>query len=92
MKNPKGAVDRIKIGLGIGLLAVLTGCAGGYVEGGYGGVAVVPGPDTYLFGGWGGGYERGGAVRDYSHRGIVSRSVAHGAGPVAHAGGFGGRR
>jgi hypothetical protein len=92
MKNSHGAVDRIKIGLGIGLLAVLTGCGGAYVEGGYGGVAVVPGPDTYLFGGWGGGYERGGEVRGYSQRGYVSRSVAHGGGGVvAHAGGGRGR-
>ena len=36
--------DRIKIGLGIALLAALTGCVG-YVDGGYyGGPVVVPGP------------------------------------------------
>jgi hypothetical protein len=94
-----GPFDRIRIGLGIAMVAALTGC-GGYWGGGYGGVAVVPGPDTYLFGGWGGGYERGRDVHVYSQRGSVSRSVAHvggggiahaGGGGIAHAGGGGGR-
>jgi hypothetical protein len=64
------------IGLGIALLAGLMGCMG-YVDAGYGSAVVVPGPDVYLFGG---GYERGRDVRDYSHRGSVSRAVAHPAG------------
>jgi len=65
--------DRIKIGLGIALLAAVTGCVG-YVDGGYGGAVVVPGPDLYFYGG---SYERGRDVRDYSHRGFESRAVAH---------------
>ena len=36
MNKANGPVDRIKIGLGIALLAALTGCVG-YVDGGYGG-------------------------------------------------------
>ncbi len=68
--------DRIKIGLGISLLAAVTGCVG-WVGGGYGGVVVVPSlpmPEVYL---WGGGYERGREVRGYSERGHESRAVAH---------------
>jgi hypothetical protein len=76
MKKASGPVDRIKIGLGIALLTVLMGCVG-YVDGGYGGTVVVPGPDVYLFGG---GYDRGRDVHDYSHRGSESRAVAHPAG------------
>jgi hypothetical protein len=71
---------RIKqIGLGIVLLAALTGCVG-YVGGGYGDAVVVPEPDMYVFGGF---YERGRDVHDYSHRGFESRAVAHrvGGGP-----------
>ena len=75
--------QKIKMGLEIALLAVLTGCVG-YVDGGYGGPVVVPGPDVYFFGG---DYGRGRDVRDYSHRGVVSRAAAH---PVAVA--HGGRR
>jgi hypothetical protein len=75
----------IKIGLGIALLATLTGCVGvGYVDGGYGGAVVVPGPDVYVFGG---GYERGRDVHAYSNRGVASRAAAHPGG-----GGRGGRR
>jgi hypothetical protein len=84
MNKANGPVDRIKIGLGIALLAVLTGCVG-YVDGGYGGAVILPVPDVYVFGG--GYYERGRDVRAYSQRGSVSRAVAH---PVA--GGPGGRR
>jgi hypothetical protein len=52
------------------VLTTLTGCVG-YVDGGGGGAAViVPGPDVYLFGG---GYDRGGDARGYSHRGFESR-------------------
>ena len=76
MNKPNGPVERIKIGLGIALLAAATGCVGGYVGvgGGYGGTVVV----DPLFGG--GIYDRGGDVRGYSHRGAVSRSVAHSVG------------
>jgi hypothetical protein len=76
-------VDGIKIGLGIALLAALMGCVG-YVDGGYGGAVVVPGPDVYF---WGGGYERGRDVHVYSQRGVASRAVAHPSG-----GGHGGKR
>jgi hypothetical protein len=77
-----GLVDRIKIGLGIALLATLTGCVG-YVGGGYGGAVVVAEPDMYVFGG---GYERGRDVHDYSHRGSVSRAAAHPVGGGARGG------
>jgi hypothetical protein len=83
MNQANGPINRIKIGLGVALLAALTGCVG-YVDGGYGGTVVVPGPDVYLFGG---GYERGRDVHDYSHRGVVSRAAAH---PVGGA--HGGKR
>ena len=74
MNQANGPVDRIKIGLGIALLASLTGCVG-YVDGGYyGGPVVVPGPSVYF---WGGDYDRGRDVRVYSHRGYESRAVAH---------------
>jgi hypothetical protein len=88
MNNANGPVDRIKIGLGIALLAALTGCVG-FVDGGgdYGGAVVVPGPDFYFFGG---GYDRGRDVHDYSHRGVVSRAAAHPAmSSAAHSGGGG---
>jgi len=95
-----GLVDRIKIGLGIALLAALTGCVGyvdgGYVAGGYGGAVVVAEPDVYVFGG---SYERGRDVHEYSHRGVESRAVAHpdgrgqGSRPApAHGGGGGPER
>jgi hypothetical protein len=77
-------IDRIKIGLGIALLASFAGCVGGYVgvDGGYGGTVVVPVADPYYGGGYYGGgiYERGGDVHGYSHRGSISRAVAHGGG------------
>jgi hypothetical protein len=86
MNQANGPVDRIKIGLGIALLASLMGCAG-YVEGGYYGspAVVVPGPNVYF---WGGDYDRGRDVRVYSHRGYESRAVAH---PSSY-GGHGARR
>ena len=90
MNKAKGPVDRIKIGLGIALLAVLTGCVGGYVgvDGGYGGTVVVPVVDP-LFGG--GIYDRGADVHGYSQRGSASRAVAHsGGGGGARGGGGGG--
>jgi hypothetical protein len=74
MNKANGPVDGIKIGLGIALLAVLTGCVG-YVDGGYGGAVMVPGPpDVYFFGGP--YYERGRDVHVYSHRGFESRASA----------------
>jgi len=75
MNKAKGPVGRITIALETALLAALTGCLG-FVGGGgdYGGEVVVPGPDLYLFGG---GYDRGPDVHDYSHRGVVSRAAAH---------------
>ena len=74
MNQANGSVDRIKIGLGIALLASLMGCVG-YVDGGYyGGPVVVPGPNVYF---WGGDYDRGRDVHIYSHRGYESRAVAH---------------
>ena len=75
MNQANGPVDRIKIGLGIALLASLAGCAG-YVDGGYygGPAVVVPGPSVYF---WGGDYDRGHDVHVYSHRGYESRAVAH---------------
>jgi hypothetical protein len=84
--NPAlGPGDRIKIGLILALLTTLIGCVGvGYVDRGYSDTVVVPGPDIYVFGG---GYERGRDVHAYSHRGVVSRAVAH---PVVR--GRGGRR
>ena len=86
MNKANGPVDRIKIGLGIALLAALTGCVG-FVGGGYGGEVVVPGPDLFLFGG---GYDRGRDVHDYSRRGGESRAAAHPAmSSAAHSGGGG---
>ena len=77
MNFPSASLRPIPILLGLALLTVLTGCVG-YVGGGYGGDAViVPGPDVYLFGG---GYDRGGDARGYSHRGAVSRGGGHGGG------------
>ena len=87
MNKTNGPADRIKIGLGIALLAVLTGCVGGYVgvDGGYGGTVVV----DPLFGG--GIYDRGADVHGYSQRGSASRAVAHsGGGGGARGGGGGG--
>ena len=80
LSKASGPVDRIKIALGIALLTVLMGCVG-YVDGGYGGTVVVPGPDLFLFGG---GYDRGRDVHAFSQRGVASRAVAH---PAGGAGG-----
>ena len=53
---PKLIASSAAAGLGVALLAALTGCVG-YVDGGYygGSAVVVPGPDVYFYGG---GYER----------------------------------
>jgi hypothetical protein len=87
MNKTKGAFDQIKLGLGVALLVISTGCivpVGGDYGGG--GVVVAPGPpDLFLFGG---GYDRGRDVHTYSQRGFASRVVAHGGG----GGGHGGRR
>jgi hypothetical protein len=93
MNQANATVDRIKIGLGIALLASLTGCVG-YVDGGYyGGPGVVSGPNVSF---WGGDYDRGRDVHVYSQRGVASRAVAHPAARSgsAHAsgGGHGGKR
>jgi hypothetical protein len=72
MNKANGPVARIKIGLGIALVAALTGCVG-FVGEGYGGAVVVPYPE-YVFGG---SYERGREVHGYSHRGFESRAAAH---------------
>jgi hypothetical protein len=85
MDKGNGPVGRIRIGLGIGLglglVAALTGCVG-YVDGGYGAAVVVPAPDMYFYGG---SFERGREVHDYSHRGFESRAVAHPEHPVARS-------
>jgi hypothetical protein len=83
MNTTNGPIDRIKTGLGIALLAALMGCVG-YVDGGYSGAVVVPGPDVYVFGG--GYYERGRDAHDYSRRGSESRAVAHPAVGDEHGG------
>ena len=74
MKKTNALLDPIKIGFGIALLAILNGCVG-YVAGGYGGAVVVaPEPDLVVFGG---SYERGPVVHNYSQRGVASRAVVH---------------
>ncbi|MGA2685194.1 MAG: hypothetical protein ABSF51_09085 [Verrucomicrobiota bacterium] len=91
LNKKHGSVDRFKIDLGIvlgiALLVPLTGCIG-FVggDGGYAGGVVVAEPDLFLFGG---GYDRGGDVHGYSHRGAASRAVAHPSGG-GHGGGGGG--
>ena len=91
MNKAKGLVDRIKIGLLIGLLTALTGC-GGYGGGPYYNERVVVEPDMYVFGGY---YDNGRDAHNYSHRGSQSRGAAHSGGShgAAHSGGAkGGRR
>ena len=90
MNKASSPVNRIKIGLGIALLAASMGCVSYVGEdygGGYGGGVVVP--DMYVFGGE---YERGRDVHEYSHRGSASRGSAHpAASSSAHSGGGGAR-
>jgi hypothetical protein len=81
MNNSKKLLYRIMLGLAMMLLTGSMGCVG-YVDGGPG--VVDTGPDFFVFGG---GYDRGRDVHGYSHRGAVSRGVAHGGGHVG-----GGRR
>jgi hypothetical protein len=79
-------LDRIKLVLGIALVAMSTGCVG-FVDGDYGGGGWWEGPDVFF----GGGYERGHDVRGYSSRGAASRHAAHpGGGGHAGGGGHGG--
>jgi hypothetical protein len=91
MNKANSPVNRIKMGLGIALLAASMGCVG-YMDGGYGGGydgGYVGAPDMYVFGGE---YERGRDVHEYSHRGSVSRGSAHpAASSSAHSGGGGAR-
>ncbi|HEX4122571.1 MAG TPA: hypothetical protein VH619_18310 [Verrucomicrobiae bacterium] len=67
---------QIKVGVAVALVAVFAGCVG-YVDGGYddGGGVVVEGPGL-----WGGPFYRGHDVHAFSHRGFVSRGIAHGGG------------
>lgn len=76
--------DKVGFVLCVALLGMLTGCVG-FVGGGYGdGGVVVAEPDMYFFGG---GYDRGRDVHNYSQRGFSSRAAAH-----AGGGGHGGKR
>lgn len=89
MNQPNVLVNRIKLGLGIVVLATLTGCIGWVGDGGgdYGGGGWWGGPDTVVFVG---GHDRGRDVRGYSDRGAASRGAAHGGG--GHGSGGGGKR
>jgi hypothetical protein len=73
MKETGIILNRIKIGVAMILLAGLTGCVG-YVDGGYGGTVVVPGPDVGIYGGF---YDHGPDVHVYHDRGFRSRAIAH---------------
>jgi len=85
MNKTNGPISRIRIGLAIALLTVLTGCVGVVGDGGYyGGDVVVGEPDVYLFGG---GYYGGRDAHAYSQRGSFSRGVAHPGGGHAVGGG-----
>jgi hypothetical protein len=70
----------------IGLLMILTGCAG---SGDYYGDDVDNGPDLYLFGG---DFDRGHDVHHFSHRGSESRGAAHHGGSRGAAAQHGGSR
>jgi hypothetical protein len=77
MNKAKNLVERFKIGLAIGILATLTGCATFGYEDYYGSEVYAPGPDIYLFGG---DFDRGHDVRHFSNRGHESRGVVHSGG------------
>ena len=83
MNKTNSLFERIKIGLVIGLLLGLTGCAGYWGEGYYGNTMMVSGPepDMFLFGG---NYDRGRDAHNYSHRGSESRRAAHPSGRQSH--------
>jgi hypothetical protein len=72
-------INGVKVGLAMLVLAASSGCVG-YVDGGYGGTVVVPGPDVGIYGGF---HDRGADVHAYHDRGIRSRGIAHpgGVGP-----------
>ena len=74
MHKTKSLVQEVALAAGVLVAAIFTGCVG-YVDGGYGGGAVVVHePDTYIYGG---SYESVHDVNVYSHRGAVSRTVVH---------------
>ena len=73
MNKSSSPIDRIKIGLRLALLLAFTGCVG-YLDGGYVGPVVVPGPDVYFYNDY---HERGPIVYNYSHRGHESHESAH---------------
>jgi len=76
MNKTNGPVGRMKIGLIFGLLVAVAGCiVPGRVY--YPGGPVVMEPDLYLFGG---DYDGGRYVHNYSHRGVESRAAAHSSG------------
>lgn len=71
-------IHGLRMGLGIALLALVAGCVGYVDGGGYydgGGAVVVDTPGIFV-----GPFDRGRDVHAYSHRGSVSRGVAHGGG------------
>lgn len=80
MNKSNDLVKRIKMGVGIALLAILMGCAAYVGDGYYGGAVVVPGPEVYYgpedFGLFG-FYRDERNVHEYSHRGFESRGAAH---------------
>jgi len=88
-RKSTGLLDPVKIGLGIVVLATLTGCVGYVDGGGYGGGGgvVVAEPDFFVFGG---DYGHGHDEHGYSQRGYSSRALAHSSGG-GHARG-GGKR
>jgi hypothetical protein len=66
-------INGVKVVLAVLVLAALSGCVG-YVDGGYGGTVVVPGPDVGFYGGF---HDGGHDVNVYHDRGVRSRGVAH---------------
>ena len=73
MNKTTSLINRIKMGLGVALIATVMGCVG-YVDGGYGGAVVVPVPGPYYgYAGPFGFYETERGVHEYSRRGFESR-------------------